>query len=74
MSIWTVLGAFGCLHGLFLLALVVTSRLDLETRPTVFAGPPTHVRVLYDDPRDLRRAGTPEQMTYVSEPDAPLVA
>jgi hypothetical protein len=65
MSIISVLGAVGGLHILFLLALVVTNRHDVQARPTAFAGPPTHVRVLRDDPVDPRRATAPEHMTFL---------
>jgi hypothetical protein len=65
MSIITVLGAVGGLHALFLLALVVTNRHDVEARPTAFAGPPTHVRLLRDDPLDPRRTTAAEHMTFL---------
>jgi hypothetical protein len=65
MSIITVLGAVGALHTLFLLALIVTSRHDMRSHPQAFAGPPTHVRVLHDDPQDPRRAAAPEHMPFL---------
>jgi hypothetical protein len=65
MSIITVLGAVGGLHILFLLALVVTKRHHVQTAHPPFAGPPTHVRVLLDDPHDPRRTAAPEHMTFL---------
>jgi len=65
MSIITVLGAVAGLHALFLIALVVTNRHDIDPRTTAFAGPPTHVRVLRDDPYDPRRSVAPEHMTFL---------
>lgn len=65
MSTITVLGAVGGLHILFLLALIVTKRHDVEARPAPFAGPPTHVRVLLEDPYDPRRIAAPEHMTFL---------
>jgi hypothetical protein len=55
MSIIAVLGAVGGLHILFVLALFVTNRHDVRVRYTAFAVPPTHVRLLHDDPVDQRR-------------------
>ena len=65
MSIISVLGAVGGLHVLFLVALLVTKRYDLQARPSVFAAPPTHVRVLRDDPHDPRRTAADEHMTFL---------
>jgi hypothetical protein len=65
MSIIVVLGAVGGLHMLFLLALFVTRRYDVQARTTAFAGPPTHVRVLRDDPQDPRRTAASDHMTFL---------
>jgi hypothetical protein len=65
MSTITVLGAVGGLHILFLLALIVTKRHDVEAADPPFAGPPTHVRVLRENPLDPRRTAAPEHMTFL---------
>ena len=62
MSTMTVLGAVGGLHTLFLLALLVTRRHDEQTQPAAFARPPTHVRVLRDDPG---ATVAPEHMAFL---------
>jgi hypothetical protein len=63
-SLFSALGIVTGLYSLFLLALVVTSHHDRRKTPTAFAGAPTHVRVLRDDPQDPRRSAQPEHMTY----------
>jgi hypothetical protein len=65
MSTITVLGAVGGLHILFLLALIVTKRHDVQAAHSTFAGPPRHVRVLLEDPHDPRRVAAPEHMTFL---------
>ena len=53
------------MHILFLLALIVTKRHDVQAAHSTFAGPPRHVRVLLEDPHDPRRVAAPEHMTFL---------
>ena len=68
-SVFSVLGAVTGLYVLFLLALVVTSRHE-RTMPRAFAGPPRHVRVLQDEPRDPSDASGDEHKTFVASREA----
>ena len=64
MWIVTVVAAVAGLHLLFFVALMATRA--QERHDAAFAAPPTHVRVLWDDPYDPRRTAADDPVSYVT--------